>query len=283
MPKTDTQAQQEIAIQQGEFLDPKKGISLPVISFGVWLSTSILFKLIAVFTKVNYTTFSLFISLLLSIVAGYVISTMLYKRTNKKSFAIAVVLNILLIYAAANGVQASYAANADPVEDKNKVQAAGFVIPFIDNRPWLPDASSKAEIQRLTALNEKLSQKLADTATGYDPLTDTVVNKNTLIRQLERTTIEVTLSPKPTAGDSRYKALYQKGDDYFIRISGDFFDLASIMKVTYIIPGDEGTDRVFSVTDPANGFMANLKSPGTIHVEQIRIIVYFKGGQVTVY
>src|SRR6185369_2024630 len=163
------------------FVDPKRGITLPLISFCVWLLASIFYQMVSAFIKINYGIFNLFASFILSIFAGWIVCRILFNRADKTVFAIAIVLNVLLIYSAANGVQSAYSANADanPPKPNKPVQQNGFLIPFIDPRPWLQDAYSKQQISELESKNDSLqreNEKL-NNQTNYDPSIDTLLSK----------------------------------------------------------------------------------------------------------
>jgi len=180
-----------IKVEENDFVNPKKGIQLSVLALAVWTLTSTFYSMSKeVFGKVDYEGFCLFVSFFLSILAGIYIGRLLYKRTDTGTFIIAIVLNILLIYSAVNGIQAGVAKNADVPKEKNSPQDGkdvtqmGFSIPFIDSRPWLKDAYSKTEIQQLRSTTDSLKTELMKMrALSVDSAAIRLQNDNSLLQK----------------------------------------------------------------------------------------------------
>lgn len=162
------------------FVSSSKGITLSVISLGVWTLSLILFRMADAIVKgkIDYQNFCLFASFILSVASGIYISRLIYQRTDKWR-TVAMVLNILLIYSSANGIQAGHAALAKAEAkktDKNISQLALFGL--LDARPWLRDAVSTEKIKTLSAENAGLVKQVSELKNRSFPENNDVVIKN---------------------------------------------------------------------------------------------------------
>ena len=142
------------------FVSSSKGITLSVVSLGVWMLTLILFKMTDAIAKgtVDYKAFCLFASFILSVATGIYISRLIYPPHDKWR-GLAIFLNILLIYSSANGIQTAHAALEKPAPGKTTKPASELALfGLLDVRPWLVDATSKETIQSFSAENKKLAE-----------------------------------------------------------------------------------------------------------------------------
>ena len=142
------------------FVTSSKAISLSIVSVCVWGFTLLFYKMVHVFTDVDYAVFCLFCSFVLSLVLGIMISKNVYSKTDNLRI-VAILLNIFLIYTSSNGIQAGNAAFSKPTEENKeelkKTPEKFALFGLLDVRPWLPDATSKKKIQVLEEENRHLS------------------------------------------------------------------------------------------------------------------------------
>ena len=140
------------------FVSSSKGITLSVVSLGVWILTLVFFQMADAIAKgkVDYPVFCLFASFILSVAVGIYMSKLIYQRDDKWR-TLAIFLNILLIYSSANGIQAGHAAIAKAESQKTDKPISQLALfGLLDARPWLTDAISKEKIKSLTAENASL-------------------------------------------------------------------------------------------------------------------------------
>jgi len=168
------------------FVSSSKGITLSIVSLGVWGFTLIFYKMaVAVVSDIDYKNFCLFCSFFLSLVLGIMISRTIYRRTDKLR-VVAIMLNILLIYTSANGIQAGNA--SFPSNDaENGERENGALFGFLDSRPWLQDAKSKTRIKNLQTINTRVQSDLQvaiKNAEDYKAEVQKLKRENTLL--LER-------------------------------------------------------------------------------------------------
>ncbi len=151
-----------------EIVTSDKGITLPTLSMSIWVATNILYGLLhLLFVKAtdNYSTWTFVISLLLSIVCGiFLISKMIKEKTQPKK-AIFIILNIVMLYTSANGIQAGYSVISTGNQPKSatndpKALHSGFSIPFINSRPWIPDKFLENENKNLASDKTQLQTEL---------------------------------------------------------------------------------------------------------------------------
>jgi len=149
------QEKETIGIETGDFITPKKAITISTISLVIWFVTGLSFKVLSVlFVNIPYQSYALVVSLSLSILFSIYIVRKLFMNTDMFMKIIIGVLNTILIYTSANGAQATYSFLSPP--DKTTESSAiqkGSLIPFLDARPWIPDKFLMAENETLT--NEK--------------------------------------------------------------------------------------------------------------------------------
>lgn len=142
------------------FITSSKGITLSIVSLGVWGFTLIFYRMAAAIfgEQVGYETFCLFTSFLLSLVLGIYISRGFYSKTDKFRL-LAIGLNVLLIYTSANGIQAGNANFTKAVNAGTETTMSLFGL--LDARPWLPDATSRQEIannrQQISSLQNEVA------------------------------------------------------------------------------------------------------------------------------
>jgi len=146
------------------FVTSSKAITLSIISVCVWGFTLLFYKMVHVFSNINYEIFCLFCSFALSLVLGIMISKNAYSKTDNLRF-VAILLNIFLIYTSSNGIQAGNAALSKPDEEAKEAELKKTPEKFalfglLDVRPWLPDATSKKKIEELASENKYLSDRL---------------------------------------------------------------------------------------------------------------------------
>ncbi|MCX6230312.1 MAG: hypothetical protein NTZ33_02095 [Bacteroidetes bacterium] len=131
----------------------KEGITLPVLSLGIWILTGIIYKLLAIpFKSINYYNAVFITSLLFSVICGFTFLNDLLKKNSQPSRLFLILLNIILLFASANGYQQGYsfiASNPDQKETK-----AGFFTSILDPRPWIPDKLLQNKNNELITENE---------------------------------------------------------------------------------------------------------------------------------
>lgn len=147
------QEKETIDIETGDFITPKKAITISTISLVIWFVTGLSFKVLSVlFVNIPYQSYALVVSLSLSILFSIYIVRKLFMNTDMFMKIIIGVLNTILIYTSANGAQATYSFLSPSNGESSSVQK-GSLIPFLDARPWIPDKFLMAENETLT--NEK--------------------------------------------------------------------------------------------------------------------------------
>ena len=152
------QEKQKLEIESGDFITPKKAITISTISLVIWFVTGLSYKLLTVLhISIPYTTYALFVSLILSILFSIYIVKTLVGKTDLGMKIILGVLNTILIYTSANGAQATYS-YLSPREkpDKPSTHQSASLIPFLDARPWIPDKFLQSENEALTNKNAAL-------------------------------------------------------------------------------------------------------------------------------
>lgn len=167
----------------GGFITSSKGITLSIVSLGVWGVTLIFYRMAAAIfgPQLSYETFCLFTSFLLSLVLGIYISRGFYQKTDKFRY-LAIGLNVLLIYTSANGIQAGNANFSTPAKAEKKDAATELALfGLLDVRPWLPDASSKATITSLTGQNEQLTANTKQLTAEVSQLKTTISELNNVL------------------------------------------------------------------------------------------------------
>ena len=153
---------EKLSIDTGDFITPKKAITISSISLVIWFVTGLSFKLLSVlFVNIPYQSYALVVSLSLSILFSIYIVRKLVMNADMFMKIIIGVLNTILIYTSANGAQATYSflSPTNKTGESSTIQK-GSLIPFLDARPWIPDKFLMAENETLT--NEKkilLSEK----------------------------------------------------------------------------------------------------------------------------
>ncbi len=173
------------------FVSSSKGITLSVVSLGVWMLTLILFRITDAIAKgsIDYQAFCLFSSFILSIATGIYISRLMYPPHDKWR-ALAIFLNILLIYSSANGIQTGNAALGKASSEKtNKPVSELALFGLLDTRPWLIDATSKTVIQNISAENRKLTDNNKNLSTEVAALKQLMIgnDKTGLMKNLSDT------------------------------------------------------------------------------------------------
>src|SRR5436190_15396160 len=107
---------------EGGFISAKKGITLSVLGPAVWAFTLVFYQMgQAMYHRLDYTTFCLFVSFGLSTLSGIYVSRSLYRNADLGGKALLAALTIILIYTSANGIQAGHSALGTP--DKEKLSA----------------------------------------------------------------------------------------------------------------------------------------------------------------
>lgn len=173
--------QNEIHIEEEGFITTKKGFTLSSMSLFIWILTGILFKLtLLFFSSIDYETFCFLVSLLLSGLAGYYLTSKLVKNVSGSSRLLLAVANILLLYTSANGIQSGYCFISQPSQNEN-VQNSSF-IPFMVAKPWLPDKFQFSIIQDLEEENQILEDKIIDLQSA-DPDNSDLINEIEKLRE----------------------------------------------------------------------------------------------------
>jgi hypothetical protein len=160
------QEKEKIGIETGDFITPKKAITISTISLVIWFVTGLSFKVLSVlFVNIPYQSYALVVSLSLSIFFSVYIVRKLVMNADMFMKIIIGVLNTILIYTSANGAQATYSFLSPP--DKTTESSAvqkGSLIPFLDARPWIPDKFLMAENESLMNENKKLLSEKGELA-----------------------------------------------------------------------------------------------------------------------
>ena len=173
--------QNEIHIEEEGFITTKKGFTLSSMSLFIWILTGILFKLtLLFFSSIDYETFCFLVSLLLSGLAGYYLTSKLVKNVSGSSRLLLAVANILLLYTSANGIQSGYCFISQPSQNEN-VQSSSL-IPFMVAKPWLPDKFQFSIIQDLEEENQILEDKIIDLQSA-DPDNSDLINEIEKLRE----------------------------------------------------------------------------------------------------
>jgi methyl-accepting chemotaxis protein len=173
--------QNKIHIEEEGFVTTKKGFTLSSMSLFIWILTGILFKLtLLFFSSIDYETFCFLVSLLLSGIAGYYLTSKLVKNVSGSSRLLLAVANILLLYTSANGIQSGYCFISQPSQNEN-VQNSSF-IPFMVAKPWLPDKFQFSIIQDLEEENKILEKKVIDLQSA-DPDNSDLINEIEKLRE----------------------------------------------------------------------------------------------------
>ena len=149
----------DIHIEEEGFITTKKGFTLSSMSLFIWISTGILFKLTTFLVEsIDYQAFCFFVSLLLSGLAGFYLTSRLVKNVSGSSRLLMAVANILLLYTSANGIQSGYCFVSQPSQNESVQQSS--LIPFMLAKPWLPDKFQSSEIQDLEGKNKQLEKRV---------------------------------------------------------------------------------------------------------------------------
>ena len=168
----------EIHIEEEGFITTKKGFTLSSMSLFIWIATGILFKLTDILiASIDYQTFCFFVSLLLSGLAGFFLTSRLVKNVPASSRLLLAVANILLLYTSANGIQSGYCFISSP--SKNQQINESSLIPFLEAKPWLPDKFQSNTIAELKTKNEQLEQRVIE-------LQNFTGDKSELIKEIDR-------------------------------------------------------------------------------------------------
>lgn len=146
------QEKEKIGIEPGDFITPKKAITISTISLVIWFVTGLSFKVLSVlFVNLPYQSYALVVSLSLSILFSIYIVKKLAMNADMFMKIIIGVLNTILIYTSANGAQATYSFLSPPDKTgESSVIQKGSLIPFLDARPWIPDKFLMVENEKLT-------------------------------------------------------------------------------------------------------------------------------------
>lgn len=146
------QEKEKLGIETGDFITPKKAITISTISLVIWFVTGLSFKVLSVlFVNIPYQSYALVVSLSLSILFSIYIVRKFFMNTDMFMKIIIGVLNTILIYTSANGAQATYSFLSPPDKtlESSTIQK-GSLIPFLDARPWIPDKFLMVENEKLT-------------------------------------------------------------------------------------------------------------------------------------
>jgi hypothetical protein len=180
------QKKETIGIETGDFITPKKAITISTISLVIWFVTGLSFKVLSVlFVNIPYQSYALVVSLSLSILFSIYIVRKLVMHADMFMKIIIGVLNTILIYTSANGAQATYSflSPPDKTGESSTIQK-GSLIPFLDARPWIPDKFLMAENETLTNENKTLllekeeqSRQNGLLQTRIDLLKDSIPNR----------------------------------------------------------------------------------------------------------
>lgn len=180
------QEKEKLGIETGDFITPKKAITISTISLVIWFVTGLSFKVLSVlFVNLPYQSYALVVSLSLSILFSIYIVRKLVMNTDMFMKIIIGIMNTILIYTSANGAQATYSflSPPDKTSESSTIQK-GSLIPFLDARPWIPDKFLMVENEKLTkdkmALvleKEELSRQNGLLQTRIDLLKDSIPNR----------------------------------------------------------------------------------------------------------
>jgi hypothetical protein len=165
---------QTLAIEAGDFITPKKAITISTISLVIWFVTGLSFKLLSVFfSNIPYEGYALVVSLSLSVLFSIYIVKMLVMKSDLYMKILIGVLNTMLIYTSANGAQATYSFLSPPEKStKSDTVQKTSLIPFLDARPWIPDKLLQSE-------NEALKNDNVKIIAGYEELS----KQNSLLQE----------------------------------------------------------------------------------------------------
>jgi len=168
----------DIHIEEEGFITTKKGFTLSSMSLFIWISTGILFKLTTYLVEnVDYQAFCFFVSLLLSGLAGFYLTSRLVKNVSGASRILFALANILLLYTSANGIQSGYCFISQPSQNESVQKSS--LIPFMLAKPWLPDKFQASAIQDLEGKNKLLEKRV------YELESYTGDNSN-LVKEIEK-------------------------------------------------------------------------------------------------
>jgi hypothetical protein len=162
----------------------KDGLTMPSLSIVIWISTLIIYNLIALVwgDKVDYVKCAFVTSLLLSIICGFTIINGMLKDSVQPTKLFLVIFNIVLLFSAANGYQAGYAfqdqrektISGKEVPAIKEEKKLGFVIPFLDPRPWLPSVDKEA-ISGMQKQIDDLENQLGNARLREQKLIDSLI------------------------------------------------------------------------------------------------------------
>ena len=151
------QEKENISIEEGDFITPKKAITITTISMVIWFITGGTYALLHLFFKgIDYLTYTFIVSFILSILFSIYIVMKLVRKTDLIMKIMIGALNAALIYTSVNGAQATYGFLNPKDSSSAKTINSGFLIPFLDPRPWIPDKILMAENETLINENNKL-------------------------------------------------------------------------------------------------------------------------------
>ncbi len=172
------QENEKIGIVEGDFITPKKAITITTISMVIWFITGGSYALLKLFISgIDYLTYTFVASFILSILFSIYVVSKLVRKTDLVMKIIIGVLNAALIYTSVNGVQATYGFLNQNQKDSSppKTKDMGFLIPFLDPRPWIPDKILMAENDKLANENKKLLSENEE-LTRQNGLLQTTIN-----------------------------------------------------------------------------------------------------------
>jgi hypothetical protein len=152
---------ESIKFDEEGFATTKKGVTLPVLSTVIWILTGMGFFISCkVFNQSDYVTFTFITSLGLSVFFGILLVRRMLRNADLLSKIVLGLINILMIYSSANGIQAGYCFFSQT--DSDEIQCAetkASLIPFIPAKPWLPARETRTvqEVKQPveSAINEK--------------------------------------------------------------------------------------------------------------------------------
>lgn len=166
-----------------DFITKKSINSLSGVSVAIWIVTNISYNLMKIpfptLSQQNYCTLT---ALALSVILGLYILRERFKTVEKLLKGVLIGINILLIYATANGVQAVYSGTF--FQEGDIKPASG--IPFVNTTPWWPDKQTSAENQVLKKEKVALSNRLETLNREHTMLAQRVDEFNKLQRQWQQ-------------------------------------------------------------------------------------------------